>query len=109
MSEALAAFIGVLLARHAMDLVYFLTNVGPAIAEGVSRASDDSAKGGAAFLAFFGLMLIWARRRVAIGSLIATVAVFLIAAYATRYLWITFLTGALLLVFLLDLEESIFQ
>jgi hypothetical protein len=105
LSQALAAFIGVLFARHTMDLVYFLSNMGPAIAEGVSRASDDSAKGGAAFLAFFGLMLVWAHRRVAIGSLVATVAVLLIAAYATRYLWITFTIGVLLLVFLLDLRR----
>lgn len=105
LSQTLAAFIGVLLARHSMDLVYFLSNVGPAIAEGVSRGSDDSAKGAAAFLAFFGLTVIWAQRRVAIGSVIAAASVLLIAAYATRYLWITFAAGVVLLMFLLELRR----
>lgn len=55
----LAAFIGVLLARHAVDLIYFIFNWGPAIAEGVSRVSEDSGKGGVVFLVFFGLLLSW--------------------------------------------------
>lgn len=55
----LAAFIGVFLARHAADLVYFIFNWGPAIAEGVSRVSEDSGKGGVVFLIFFGLVVSW--------------------------------------------------
>lgn len=120
----LAAFIGVFLARHMVDLVYFIFNWGPAIAEGVSRVSEDSGKGGVVFLVFFGLMLSWRSgvlerdrayrhdgfrsyfRRLLLGPAIAMPAVLLLAAYGTRLLWITFAAGALVLLSILKSRRS---
>lgn len=123
----LSAFIGVLLARHAVDLFYFIFNWGPAIAEGVSRVSEDSGKGGVVFLIFFGLMLSWRReflrpdsrtcfryvelsinsRRFLLGPAIAMPAVLLLAAYGTRLLWITFVAGVFVLLFILKSRRSV--
>lgn len=128
LQTALAAFIGLLLARHMVDLVYFIFNWGPAIAEGVSRVSEDSGKGGVVFLIFFGLMLSWrsgvlgrdrkisglyrrdglrsSLRRLFLGPAIALPAVLLLAAYGTRLLWITFAIGALVLLSILKSGRS---
>lgn len=102
----LSAFIGVLLARHLVDLIYIFTNFGPVIAEGVSRGSEDSAKGGVIFLVYFGLMLVFWRKRLLLGSAISVLTVLLLAAYGTRMLWITFLLGAVVLVFLVRSHQK---
>jgi len=104
---AIAAFTGVLLARHMADLIYLVANVGPAIATGVSRASEDSAKGGVAFLVFFGLSLILIQRRLLLGIAVTIPSVLLLVAYGTRNLWITFLLGAVVSILLLGLRRSV--
>jgi len=104
----LSVFVGVLLARHFIDLLYFITNFGPAIAEGVSRVSVDSAKGGVVFLVFFGTILIWVRRRVLLGSVITISSILLLAAYGTRMLWVTFFLGGIVLLLTLGIRRSVF-
>lgn len=104
----LSAFVGVLLARHLIDLVYFVANLGPVIAEGVSRASEDSAKGCIVFLVFFGVTMIWAHKRVLLGSTISILSVLLLVAYGTRMLWITFVLGCFILLFVLGFRRSVF-
>lgn len=104
----LAALIGGLLARHLMDLILFALNYGPSIAEGVSRGSEDSAKGGVVLLAYFGICLLFLHRRFFLGITIAIPSVLLLAAYGTRMLWITFLLGSILIPFLLDIRKQVF-
>lgn len=104
----LSVLVGALLARHLMDLVYFIANYGPVIIPGVSRVSVDSAKGGIVFIIFFGTILIWAHNRFLLGAVIALPAILLLATYGTRMLWITFLLGAVVLLLLLGLRRSIF-
>jgi len=107
LNKILALFIGVLLARHLIDLIYVISNIGPAIIPGVTRGSVDSAKGGVIFLIFFGIGLIWAQRRIFIGMSIVIPSVLLLVAYGTRNLWITFTIGSLLVIIYLGLRRSI--
>ncbi|TFB10144.1 hypothetical protein E3V36_04700 [Candidatus Marinimicrobia bacterium MT.SAG.2] len=104
----LSVFVGVLLARHFIDLLYFVANFGPAIAEGVNRVSEDSAKGGVVFLIFFGVILIWVRKRVLLGSAITILSILLLATYGTRMLWLTFLLGGIVLLSILGIRRSVF-
>jgi len=93
----LSALIGGLFARHLMDLVLFTANFGPAISEGVSRGSVDSAKGGVVFLIYLGFFLILVRKRLLLGSVVSILSVLLLAAYASRMLWVSFLFGSIVL------------
>ena len=107
LSIVLAAFAGVLLARHLMDLIYLIANVGPAITAGVSRGSTDSAKGGVVFLLFFGVILTWSQRRLLLGIAVAIPSALLLLAYGTRNLWVTVMLGTVVLLLLLDLRRSV--
>jgi hypothetical protein len=104
--QLLAVFTGGLLARHSMDMVYFVFNMGPSLTADVSRVSLDSAKGAVVFLIFFGAMLVLMRGRYVLGGLISACATLLLAVYGTRLLWITFPIGALLLSFFMGLRRS---
>ncbi len=107
LTRLLAAFVGILLARHLVDLVYLVANVGPMIATGVSRGSVDSAKGAIAFLAFFGVILISTQRRLLLGTALTMASVILLVGYGTRNLWITFLLGVVVMTLLLGLRRSV--
>lgn len=104
--QALAAFVGVLLARHLLDLFYVVMNIGPAIAEGVTRGSEDSAKGAVAFLALWGIIMIWRQKRLLLGMAVTIPSVLLIVAYGTRNLWITFVLGFVVLLLILGIRRS---
>lgn len=103
----LAVFAGVLLARHFMDFIYVATNLGPAIAEGVTRGSEDSAKGAVVFLVFLGLILICIHKRVILGMALVIPAILLVVAYGTRNLWITSILGLIILALYLGLRRSL--
>jgi len=103
----LSAFIGALLARHLTDLVQFAVNFGPDIAEGVSRGSTDSAKGGVVFLIFWGACLFLLQKRPLLGIIISIPSVLLLAAYGTRMLWITFICGVIVMFVFLKLRQSL--
>lgn len=102
----LCVLIGVLLARHLMDLIYVAANMGPAIATDVTRGSLDSAKGGIVFLLFLGLIFIWTKKYILLGILIAIPSIVLLIAYGTRNIWITFLFGVFVLALYLGLRRS---
>jgi len=89
----LAILIGVLLARHLMDFIYVIANIGPEIAQDVSRGSEDSAKGAVVILVYLGIILIMTKRYVLIGVTMVISSVVLLVAYGTRNLWITFMLG----------------
>lgn len=103
----LVAFIGALLARHLMDFIYVIANIGPEIAQDVSRGSEDSAKGGVVLLIYLGMVLILTKRHILIGGTIVISSVFLLVAYGTRNLWITFMLGLLVLISLLELRKNV--
>lgn len=107
LSLLLSAFIGALFARHLVDLIYLVSNFGPRIALDVSRGSTDSAKGCVIYLMYFGIMLVWVKKRMLLGSAIAILSTILLAAYGTRMLWITALIGAIVFLFLLRVRQSI--
>ena len=104
--EAMAALIGILLARHLMDLIYIAANIGPYIAAGVSRGSEDSAKGAIVLLVFLGVTLFGSRRSPLAGLSVAILASLLMIGYGTRYIWITFMLGVVLLITLLPLRRG---
>jgi len=104
--KALAVFTGALLARHLMDLVYVTANVGPTIAEGVTRGSEDSAKGAVAFLLFLGLILVWKLKHPLLGIVIVISSTILLVTYGTRNLWITTILGFMMLILFLGLRRS---
>ncbi len=97
LSQVVAVFVGVLFARHLVDLIYVIANVGPVLSAGVSRGSEDSAKGGVVFLLYFGLILFVIQKRPILGILITIPSVILLVAYGTRNLWVTFVFGVLVL------------
>lgn len=105
--QVLAILIGTLLARHAFDLIYVLLNLGPELTEGVSRGSLDSAKGAVIFLAYFGTTLFLIHKRWILGAIIASVSIFLLAAYGTRMLWVTFAIGMFVLSSLFTLHRKV--
>ena len=105
--KVLTIFTGALLARHLMDLIYVIANVGPAITTGVTRGSEDSAKGCIAFLIYLGLVIIWMRKRLLYGMAIVVPSVLLMVAYNTRNLWITFLFGTVILILCIGLRRSL--
>ncbi len=98
--DAMALLIGVLSARFAADLLYFMTDYGPQMS-GVNRISLDSSKGSVVFLAYFGVFLVIAQRRYVIGALIGVVSVLLVITFGTRMLWVTFITGSVVLMLLM--------
>ena len=103
----LVAFIGVLLARHLMDLMYVIVNIGPEIAQDMSRGSEDSAKGAVVILVYLGMALILAKRHMLIGGAMVISSVVLLVAYGTRNLWITFMLGILVLISFLGLRKGV--
>ena len=104
--QIVEVLLGVLLARHLVDLIYLFRNLGPHIIEGVSRGSEDSGKGAIVLLLYFGTLLLWSGKSRFIGSLIAIISVALLAAYGTRGLWVTSALGAGILVLLIGLKRS---
>lgn len=100
-------FVALLIARHFVDLSYFLFNLGPGITEFVSRGSEDSAKGGIVFLIFLGMILGQYRKYRVAGGVLAILSIALLGAYGTRMLWITFLLGIVLLFLFLKLRKAI--
>ena len=107
LTTMLAAFTGVLVARHFVDLIYVIANVGPVIAEGVSRGSTDSAKGGIVFLLFLGLVVVIIQKRLFLGILITIPSAFLLVSYGTRNIWITFVLGIFVLLMFIGVRRSI--
>lgn len=103
----LVAFICLLLARHMMDLIYVIANIGPEIAQDVSRGSEDSAKGAVVILIYLGMALILAKRHMLTGGAIVISSVVLLVAYGTRNLWITFLLGILVFISFLGLRKGV--
>lgn len=98
--DAMALLVGVLLARFAADLLYFMTDYGPQMS-GVNRISLDSTKGSVVFLAYFGVFLVIARRQYILGAIIGIASVLLVITFGTRMLWVTFIIGAVVLMLLM--------
>jgi hypothetical protein len=107
LTRLVCVFTGGLLARHSVDMVYYFLNWGPKIAEGVSRASEDTAKGGVIFLIYLGMALILINGRVLLGSGMSVLSIVLLAVYGTRLLMITFAQGLLVLPFFMGVRRSI--
>ena len=101
--ELVAALIGVLLARHLIDLIYLAANYGPQALPGVSRSSVDSAKGAVNLLILLGLLSTVLVRRV--NRLIGVALVVLFGAlsigYATRLIWLGLVLGVIVLMVML--------
>ena len=90
----LAALFGVLMARHFIDLIYLIINYGPETLAGVTRSSNDSAKGAVNLLILFGLLTVFAggRHRL-LGSMLVVLFGALSFAYATKLIWVGLLIG----------------
>ena len=101
-AELVAALFGVLFARHFMDVIYLATNYGAQGLAGVSRSSEDSAKGAVNLLILVGLVAMVVRGRKRLVG-IAMVVVFgaLSIAYATRLIWVCLVLGGLVLLSIL--------
>ena len=103
-----AALFGVLFARHFMDLIYLTTNYGAQGVAGVSRSSEDSAKGAVNLLILAGIVAMMVRgRRKLVG--IAMVVAFgaLSISYATRLIWVCLVLGALVLLSILRVPRGL--
>ena len=98
----LYTLIGGLMARHFVDFIYLINDAGAKLAQDVTRVSEDSAKGGVNYLIFFGLLLFFLKRMKIIGATLAIIGVVLLVTYSTRFLWITFALGVMLLIYLLS-------
>jgi len=102
-NQVLAGLIGALTARHLLDLIDFAAGAGPSLTETLNRVSEDSAKAGAVYFVFVGLILLSTRgARLWAGLGISVLAFLLIISYATRMIWVEFLITVPLIVILLD-------
>ena len=93
----LAAFVGVILARHFVDLIYLVFDFGSLLGEGVNRVSIDSAKGCIIFLVFWGFCMIWTRTNRQFGVILSILSLILLITYGSRLLWVTFFLGSVIL------------
>ena len=100
--KLVAALLGVLLARHFIDFIYLAMNYGAQGVAGISRSSEDSAKGAVNLLILVGVLTIIVRRGNRLVG-VALVAVFgaLSFAYATRLIWVGLFLGVLVLLLIL--------
>ena len=90
----LAALFGVLIARHSIDVIYLVMNFGPETFAGVTRSSNDSAKGAVNLLILSGLLVVFAgRRHRLLGSTLVVLFGALSLAYATKLIWVGLLIG----------------
>jgi hypothetical protein len=104
----MAAVVGALAARHLIDLLGFLAGLGPDLDVGISRVSEDSAKAGIVFFVFLGLLLMANQRsKILWGLMIATPALLLVVAYATRMIWIEFVISIPLLLIVIPLKKAL--
>lgn len=106
MPRLLATLFGVLLARHAVDFVYFLTGYGPVFGLG-NRVSVDSAKGAVILLALFGLSLAIEHKRARWGVPLMLASVLLVAVYGTRLLYVTLTLSLLFSFYSLGMKRTI--
>ena len=100
--QLVAALLGVLFARHFIDLIYLAMNYGAQGVAGVSRSSEDSAKGAVNLLILVGLVTTIVRGGNRLVG-VALVALFgaLSFAYATRLIWVGLFLGVLVLLLIL--------
>ncbi|MCY4372826.1 MAG: hypothetical protein OXC31_03565 [Spirochaetaceae bacterium] len=100
--KLVAALVGVLLARHFVDLIYLASNYGAEAIAGVSRSSEDSAKGAVNLLILIGLLTLIARGR---NRLLAVAMTVLFGAlslgYATRLIWVGLFLGVIIIIVML--------
>lgn len=94
--------------RHALDFIYVVSNLGPFVADGISRGSEDSAKGGVVLILLFGILGVIRGKGSATSTVIALVALILLSAYATRMLWISTFLGMLILILIWKIRYSLF-
>ena len=104
--ELVAALVGVLLARHFIDLLYLAMNYGAQGVAGVSRSSEDSAKGAVNLLILIGLLMVVVRggNRV-IGVALVVLFGALSLGYATRLIWVGLLLGVIILAVMLRVSR----
>ena len=103
-----AALFGVLLARHFIDLIYLVMNYGPETIAGVSRSSNDSAKGAVNLLILLGLLTIFAAgRHRLLGLTLVVLFGALSFAYATKLIWVGLVVGLLVLLAFLNISRRL--
>lgn len=106
--ELAAALVGVLLARHFIDLIYLATNYGPQALAGVSRSSVDSAKGAVNLLILIGLLTVVVRRADRlIGAALVVLFGALSLGYATRLIWVGLFLGVMVIVVMLGASRTV--
>ena len=107
----IAAFVGVLAARHLIDLVGFFAGIGPELdagVAGITRVSEDSAKAAVVFFAFFGLLVVANyRSKIIWGLMIALPSFALMAAYGTRMIWIEFLVSIPIMIAVVKFRNAV--
>ena len=106
--QLVAALLGVLFARHFIDLTYLAMNYGAQGFAGISRSSEDSAKGAVNLLILVGLLTTIVRRGnrllgVALAVLFGAVSL----AYATRLIWVALSIGVVVLLLILRVSRGI--
>ena len=107
--KLVAALLGVLLARHFIDLIYLATNHGPQTLAGVSRSSVDSAKSAVNLLILLGLLLTFLVPRGGrlIGVALAVLFGALSLGYATRLIWVGLFLGVIVLIVMLRMSRIV--
>lgn len=103
-----AALLGVLFARHFIDLIYLVLNSGAQVVAGISRSSEDSAKGAVNLLILVGLLTTIVRRGSRLfGVALAVLFGALSLAYATRLIWVALSLGIVVLLLILRVSRGI--
>jgi len=98
------AFLGAVLARHAIDFAYATLGFGAQFGD-VVRVSVDSTKGTVVFLLLFSLFLIMRTRYILWGNVLALASALLLVVYATRGLWVSAILGLILFALMMNAKK----
>jgi len=102
----MALFIGSLLGRCLVDIIYWLTGYG-AVMGGVSRASVDSTKSTVIFVLLYAIVMIMRRKKFLLGPIIGIGCVLLIIVYGTRMIWLTSVLCCVILLYIFGAKRAV--
>jgi hypothetical protein len=103
----LALLAGVLLARHFVNVVYFLIGHGGRGLTGAIRVSVDAAKSTVIFALLFGLYLTLKKKRFVLGPVISLGSSILVVVFATRMIWLLAIVGCAILLYIYGAKRAL--